>query len=119
MAERPERSIPLEEIEERIRQFISDRDWDRFHRSKDVAMALAIEASELQELYLWDRTPSKEQVEDEAADVLFFLVDLSMREGIDLVGAFRRKMEKNENRYPAQLVKGKDLKYDAYVRNSP
>jgi NTP pyrophosphatase (non-canonical NTP hydrolase) len=97
-----------------IDPFIRERDWERFHRPKDVAMALSIEAAELQELYLWDRTPDREALRDEMADVLFFLLDLSLREEIDLSTALREKMVKNEERYPAALVKGKDLKYDQY-----
>ncbi len=97
-----------------IDPFIKERDWERFHRPKDVAMALSIEAAELQELYLWDRKPDREALADEIADVLFFLLDLSIREGVDLTTAFRKKMEKNEKRYPAAIVRGKDLKYDQY-----
>jgi dCTP diphosphatase len=104
----------LQKVRERITSFISERDWERYHRPKDVAMALSIEASELMELYLWDRSPSREALEDEMADVLFFLVDLAMREDVDILGAFERKMEKNEVKYPASLVSGKDLKYDRY-----
>ncbi|MCU0798146.1 MAG: nucleotide pyrophosphohydrolase [Candidatus Thermoplasmatota archaeon] len=99
-----------------IDPFIKERDWERFHRPKDVAMALSIEAAELQELYLWDRKPDREALGDEMADVLFFLLDLSIREGVDLTTVFNGKMEKNKKRYPAALVKGKDLKYDKYER---
>lgn len=104
----------LDRFKERIASFIDERDWGRFHRPKDVAAALSIEASELQELYLWDRTPSKEDLKDEIADVLFFLIDLAAREGIDLSDAFDSKMEKNEIRYPAGKVRGSDRKYDSY-----
>jgi dCTP diphosphatase len=104
----------LDDVRVRIADFIRERDWERFHRPKDVAMALSIEASELMELYLWDRKPSREDLSDEIGDVLFFLVDLCMREGIDPVQAFMGKMDKNEAKYPAEKVKGKDLKYDRY-----
>ncbi|MDG6224888.1 MAG: nucleotide pyrophosphohydrolase [Candidatus Thermoplasmatota archaeon] len=104
----------IDRFKDRIAAFIDERDWGRFHRPKDVAAALSIEASELQELYLWDRTPSREDLEDEIADVLFFLIDLAAREGIDISDAFDRKMEKNEERYPAGKVRGSDKKYDSY-----
>jgi len=104
----------LEDVRQRIGDFIAARDWERFHRPKDVAMALSIEASELLELYLWDRKPSREDLEDEIGDVFFYLIDLAMREGIDPVRAFHNKMELNEVKYPAEKVRGKDLKYDRY-----
>jgi NTP pyrophosphatase (non-canonical NTP hydrolase) len=104
----------IERFQAMIGTFIAERDWDRFHRPKDVAMALSIESAEVMELYLWDRGPDREDLEDEVADVLFFLLDLAMREGIDLERAFERKMAKNAEKYPPALVKGRDLKYDRY-----
>ncbi|MGA1820790.1 MAG: nucleotide pyrophosphohydrolase [Thermoplasmatota archaeon] len=106
--------MTLGDFKEAISRFVAERDWDRYHRPKDVAMALSIEAGELMELYLWDREPAREELEDELGDILFFLVDMSIREDIDLTEAFRRKMEKNEHKYPADLVRGRDQKYDRY-----
>ncbi|MGA1793094.1 MAG: nucleotide pyrophosphohydrolase [Thermoplasmatota archaeon] len=106
--------MTLGEFKEAISVFVTERDWDRYHRPKDVAMALAIEAGELMELYLWDREPDREELEDELGDILFFLVDMAIREDIDLSEAFQKKMKKNEERYPASVVKGKDDKYTRY-----
>ena len=113
--ERTERDR-LDRFNDRIASFIAERDWEKFHRPKDVAMALSIESSEVLELYLWDREPDREALSDEIADVLFFLLDIAMREDIDLERAFERKMLKNEEKYPPSLVKGKDLKYNSYDR---
>jgi NTP pyrophosphatase (non-canonical NTP hydrolase) len=104
----------IAEIKEIISEFVKERDWDRFHRPKDIAMALSIEAGELMELYLWDREPDREELKDELGDIMFFLVDMAIREDIDLVDAFHQKMSKNGEKYPAALVKGRDLKYDRY-----
>lgn len=109
-----DRDTTIAEIKGIISDFIKERDWDRFHRPKDVAMALSIEAGELMELYLWDREPDREELKDELGDILYFLVDMAIREDIDLVSAFRHKMAKNGDKYPAFLVKGRDLKYDRY-----
>ena len=110
----PDDAATLASFKDRISGFIRARDWEKFHRPKDVAAALSIESSELLELYLWDRKPSREALEDEMADVLFFLLDLSQREGVDLSAAFSRKMAKNEERYPAEKVRGRDDKYTFY-----
>jgi dCTP diphosphatase len=104
----------LDRFQKRIGTFIAERDWERFHRPKDVAMALSIESAEIMELYLWDRDPDREELSDEIADVMFFLLNLAMREDIDLEKAFDTKMRKNESKYPPSLVRGKDLKYDRY-----
>jgi NTP pyrophosphatase (non-canonical NTP hydrolase) len=112
-----DRETSIDEIKEMISEFVKERDWDRFHRPKDVAIALSIEAGELMELYLWDREPDREELKDELGDILFFLVDMAIREDIDLVDAFRSKMRKNGEKYPAHLVIGSDLKYDRYDKD--
>ncbi len=103
------------DLKEMIISFIAERDWDRYHRPKDISMALSIEAGELMELYLWDREPDREELEDELADVFFFLLDMSIKEDVDLSAALRKKIEKNRSKYPASLVKGKDDKYTRYL----
>jgi NTP pyrophosphatase (non-canonical NTP hydrolase) len=109
-----DRDTTIFELKRTISDFVSERDWDQYHRPKDVAMALSIEAGELMELYLWDRRPERDDLQDELGDLLFFLVDMAIRENIDLVEAFHRKMEKNNLKYPASMVKGKDDKYTSY-----
>lgn len=97
-----------------VREFISDRDWEQFHRPKDISMALSIEAGELMELYLWDRKPKREDLEDEIADIFFFLLDMADREEVDLTKVLLKKLEKNKDKYPADIVRGKDEKYTRY-----
>ena len=104
----------IADIKGTIIEFVTERDWDKYHRPKDVAMALSIEAGELMELYLWDRKPDRQELKDELGDLLFFLVDMAVREDIDLVDAFRTKMKKNDEKYPASKVKGRDDKYTKY-----
>ena len=61
----------MKELMREIRQFTEDRDWDQFHNGKDLALALSIEASELNEAFLWkDAKDVKiEKVKEELADV--------------------------------------------------
>lgn len=108
----------LEELKGLISEFISERDWDRYHRPKDVAAALSIEAAELQELYLWDRSPDRDALEDEIGDIFFFLIDIGIREDIDIIHALHQKLKKNRIKYPVELVKGKDHKYTRYQDSS-
>lgn len=69
----------FEQTKRQIREFTEERDWDKFHNPKDLAIALSIEANELLEAFLW-KTPSeakREKVEEELADVFnyAFLTD--------------------------------------------
>lgn len=112
----------LEELKGRVREFVAERDWERFHSPKNLAMALSVEASELVELFQWlteeesatldaDR---RLRVSDELADVLWFLVRLADRLDIDLLEAAGRKLTANAAKYPADRVKGDARKYDEY-----
>lgn len=112
----------LQELKARIREFVVERDWDRFHSPKNLAMALSVEASELVELFQWltekesaaldaDR---RRRVAEELADVLWFLVRLSDRLDIDLLEAAERKLSVNAAKYPVDRVRGDARKYDEY-----
>ena len=62
------------EIENRIIEFRNERNWAQFHQVKDLLLAINIEVSELQELYLWkdeeqQAAIDKEKIADELADI--------------------------------------------------
>lgn len=112
----------LEELKQRQRAFVAERDWEQFHSPKNLAMALAVEAAELAELFQW-LTEAQSAAQDEAlrrraaeecADVLWFLVRMADRLNIDLLAAAEEKFAKNEKKYPAERVRGQARKYDEY-----
>ena len=107
----------ISKLKDETARFARERDWEKFHNPKDLSMALAVEASELMDLYLWDREPDREALEDELGDVLHFLLEMSNATGIDLSEAFWKKQGKNEVKYPAELVRGRSDKYTAYEHN--
>jgi dCTP diphosphatase len=110
----------LESLREALRDFAAERDWDRFHSPKNLAMALSVEAAELLETFQWlteeqSRRLSPEALaaaSDEVADVLLYLVRLSDKLGIDPAAAARRKMLSNAERYPADKARGNSKKYN-------
>ncbi len=122
MAKDHERS--LHEIKEFIKKYCDERDWDQFHNAKDLAIALSIEASELLEPFrfkskeeveeLFKDPKKREDIEDEMADVLYFLFRLAQRYNIDLSEAFDRKMEKSSKKYPIDKAKGSNKKYNEF-----
>ena len=114
--------MDLDDLTHLVRNFCHDRDWEQFQSPKNLTMALAVEASELMEHFQWltqeeshNLPPDKRAaVEEEMADVLIYLVRLADRMGVDLLDAAERKMERNGERYPAELVRGSAKKAGEY-----
>ncbi len=109
----------LEELKRKMLAFADEREWGQFHTPKNLTMALAVEAAELMELFMWvDSQESKnimetdrEKIEHEVADVAAYLLALCGRYNIDLSSAFERKMELNSRKYPIEKAKGRYTKY--------
>lgn len=110
----------LENLREALRSFAAERDWERFHTPKNLAMALAGEAGEVLEVLQW-LTPEesatlkpadKEALARELADVMLYLVRLADVCDIDLAAACASKLEINANRYPVAKALGRATKYD-------
>lgn len=106
------------EIQKRLARFRDERDWRQFHTLKDLAAAIAIEAGELQQIFLWQPTTSevalleshREAIEDELADVLIQALNFASVVDIDLAAAINKKIDENERRYPVDLVRGSSQK---------
>lgn len=103
--------------------FRQKRNWEQFHKPKDLAISLSVEAAELLEIFQWKTneevaaliaTESKQRIEDEVADVAIMLSFLCHDLSIDLNSAVRSKLEKNEVKYPVQKAYGNSQKYDEY-----
>ena len=110
---------PLSTLTEKIVAFRDARDWQQFHNPKDLATALSIEASELQEIFLWKQpsevaetvSKKREHITEEVADVASFLLLLCNELDIDLFAAVESKLEKNAVKYPVDKAKGTHAKY--------
>jgi len=107
----------LAELKTAVLEFVRERDWERFHSPKNLSMALAAEAAELMEHFLW-QTPEesiasgrKEAVAEELADVLVYAIEFANMTGIDLSTTIAAKMKKNAEKYPVEKARGKALKY--------
>ena len=110
----------IEQLGSRLSEFARERDWEQFHSPKNLAMALTVEAAELQELFQWlteeqSRRLGGEALEaagDELADVFLYALRMAQVLGIDLLDAAAAKMAKNERKYPADKARGNAKKYD-------
>lgn len=105
----------------RIREFAQERDWEQFHTPKNLAMALSVEASELVEIFQW-MTPDEaaavmsgekaQDVRDEVADILTYLLRFADVLDIDLEAALSEKSADNARRYSVESAKGASAKAD-------
>ena len=103
----------IKEITGVLHKFRDDRDWAQFHNSKDLALALNIEAGELLEAFLWKSSEQadRDKVKEELADVLTFALLLAEKYDFDVKQIILEKMEKNALKYPISKSKGVAKKY--------
>jgi len=109
----------IKKLTKKITDFRDKRDWKQFHNPKDVAMSLLLEAAEVLEHFQWKDhremaeyiKKSKNNIGEELADVLYWVLLLSHDLHIDVVKAFDKKMEQNNKKYPIQKAKGNHKKY--------
>ena len=115
--------VTIEELKNKVKQFCEDRDWDQFHNPKDLAIGIATEACELLERFRFKSNVESTKlmssdkrllVEDELADVLYFVLRFAQINNIDLSQALENKIKSNDAKYPTEKVKGNNKKYDEY-----
>ena len=114
--------MTIAELTDQIRAFRDARDWAQFHRPKDMAAAVAIEAAELQEHFLWKTHDESaehlskhgDEVAEEMADIAIYLFLMASDAGVDIGQAINSKLAINEKRYPVHKAKGRSNKYTDY-----
>ncbi len=114
-------STTLAEIKTRVLAFARERDWEQFHAPKNLSMALAAEAGELMEHFLWaepeaSRTiaqdaAKRKKIEEELADVVIYALEFANMTGIDVAAAIETKMAANAAKYPVEKARGRSEKY--------
>jgi len=109
------------ELKARVLAFVRERDWEQFHSPKNLSMALAAEAAELMEHFLW-ATPEQSRaiandpvkrakIAEELADVAIYALEFANATGLDLAAAIEAKMAANARKYPVEKAKGRAEKY--------
>lgn len=111
----------LADLKRRVLDFARERDWEQFHSPKNLSMALAAEAGELMEHFLWTehaasheraREPGRRRdIEDEIADVVIYALEFVNVTGIDLARAIETKLAANAAKYPVDKARGRSDKY--------
>lgn len=100
-----------------LQKFRDARDWQQFHNTKDLALALSIEAAELNELFLWKTTEESEKVDrtklkEELADIFAFALLLAGKHNYNVKEIVLEKIKKNDAKYPVDKAKGTAKKYN-------
>ncbi|SFJ32595.1 NTP pyrophosphatase, house-cleaning of non-canonical NTPs [Olleya namhaensis] len=94
--------------------FRDERDWKQFHNSKDLALAISIEAAELNELFLWksNEDVDKTKVKEELADIFSYALLLAEKHDLDVATIIKDKIKLNGEKYPVEKSKGSAKKYN-------
>lgn len=104
----------LEELRKAIVKFTQERDWDQFHNGKDLALALSIEASELNEAFLWkdSKDVNVEKVKEELADIFNYAILIADKYNLDIKQIVLDKLRRNAEKYPVEKAYGSAKKYN-------
>ena len=101
-----DKEVTIQEVKDRIREFNAARDWEKYHRPKDLILALVEELGELSRVFKWVRSSNelkylqKPEVKEEVADLFIYLISLSNKAGIDISSEIFKKLEINNKKYP-------------------
>ena len=101
----------IEELKGEVAAFCKERDWDQFHTNKELAAAIAIEAAELQDAFLWNRDAKPEKVREELADVFIYALRMAERNNLDVAEIVHAKLAANAAKYPVEECRGTAKKY--------
>ena len=106
----------IEELTNALVSFRDERNWEQFHNSKDLAVALSIEAAELNELFLWktveeSENVNRERISEELADVFAFALLLAHKHKLDVREIVLDKIRKNGLKYTVEKAKNLATKY--------
>jgi len=111
----PDASTTISELKAHMRRFIHERDWNKYHHPKELAISIAIEAAELMEVFQWDEKmdvgairndrQTMKRIEDEVADVLMYVLSLANRLDMDLSDAVLAKLAKVRTKYDKDVVR--------------
>ena len=113
-------NMDISKIQNQLKKFAIERDWEQFHTPKNLSMALSVEASELVEIFQWlkpeeSNSPNQKQIQEsnsEVADIAMYLLRFCSILEIDIEEAIKNKLEKNAEKYPVNLSKGNAQKYN-------
>ena len=109
--------MTLDQLKAKVKRFIQNREWGKYHNPKNLAESICIEAAELLEVFQWvslneaaswSDVPSKlERVKEELADIIIYCLSMANAMKIDVTQAILSKLEKNKAKYPVDKYRGR------------
>ena len=110
----------LQSLKDLMKIFVEEREWQQFHSPKNLALKLVLESSELLEKFEWMKEEDsfvhvdthRQEVQDEAADVLMVLLLFCNAAKIDITSAVMDKLQEVKAKYPIEKAKGVYTKYN-------
>lgn len=107
----------LAQLRRQVADFVAARDWESYHTPKNLSVAVAIEAAELMEHFLWlnaeqvavamQDAERRAAAADELADVLIYALSMANALEVDVSATVLAKLERNEERFPADQWRGR------------
>ncbi len=121
MAAFTDSTTTISDLKSSLLHFVRERDWEQFHSPKNLSMALAAEAGELMEHFLWatpeqshtiaHESAKRQKIADELADVVIYAIEFANITGLDISAAIEAKMAANALKYPVEKARGRADKY--------
>ncbi|QYM79957.1 nucleotide pyrophosphohydrolase [Horticoccus luteus] len=121
MSEINDATMTVAALKAQVQAFARARDWEQFHAPKNLSMALAAEAGELMEHFLWStpaeshaaaQLPAKRaEIAAELADIVIYAIEFANITQLDLASAITTKLAANEKKYPVEKARGNSAKY--------
>jgi NTP pyrophosphatase (non-canonical NTP hydrolase) len=118
--------MSFDNLQEKYAEFKAERDWEKFHQPKNIAMSISIEASELMELFQWkDNVPLEkikqdselmDNIREELADVMLYSLSMAQRLDIDIEEAVEKKLEENRERFDEQTAEEITKDLDDWIK---
>lgn len=114
----------IQELQAKVIQFRDERDWAQYHNPKDLAISLCLEAGELLEIFQWKNAEQvealksdlgvRERVKEELGDIFIYALTIAKEFSLDPTEVVLEKLRINQEKYPAEKVKGRADKYTEY-----
>lgn len=112
----------IQQLKNAIDKFVKDRNWDEFQNIRSLAISLSLESNELLDHFQWlsdkevadfeENKESIDEIKEELADILSYILIAANRLNIDISSTFLKKLEKNSKKYPAEEFKELDREQD-------
>jgi len=100
-----DKTATVQKLKDLVQKFSKERNWDKHHTPRNLAVSIAIEAAELMEHFQWDDSREKNtaELEGELADIVSYCLYFAVANKIDIAKAIEKKLDKVSKKYPVEM----------------